>query len=117
LFFAVRAAHCSPRRRRRRLDLDGQEVHVRRQLIVTSGRTPYLAPPKTKTSTRTNELPAVVADSLREHLATFPISPEEIQDETDPHRPAGPPSAFDLHPGRWAPDPPRGLVRTSGGPR
>lgn len=66
------------------LDLDAREVHVRHQLTVISGRAPHLAPPKTKTSLRTNELPAAVADALRAHLATFPVRPEEIEDETDP---------------------------------
>ena len=65
------------------LDLDAKEVHVRHQLTVISGRTPYLAPPKTKTSHRTNELPAVVADALRTHLGTFRVRPEDIEDETD----------------------------------
>ena len=62
-------------------------MYVRHQLTVISGRTPYLAPPKTKTSLRTNELPAVTADALRTHLATFPGWPEEIEDETDPRAP------------------------------
>jgi integrase len=66
------------------LDLDRREVHVRHQLTVISGRTPYFAPPKTKTSARTNELPAAVVTALRAHLATFPVRPEEIEDETDP---------------------------------
>ena len=69
------------------LNLDAREVYVRHQLTVISGRTPYLAPPKTKTSLRTNELPAVTADALRTHLATFPGWPEEIEDETDPRAP------------------------------
>lgn len=69
------------------LDFDGREVHVRHQLTVIAGRMPYLAPTKTKTSMRTNELPAVVVDALRTHLATFPVRPEDIEDETDPHRP------------------------------
>jgi len=69
------------------LDLDAKEVHVRHQLTVISGRTPYLAPPKTKTSHRTNELPAVVADALRMHLGTFRVRPEDIEDETDSRHP------------------------------
>lgn len=69
------------------LDLDGREVHVRRQLSVVSGRTPYLAPPKTKTSARTNEVPTVVADALRRHLGTYPVAGVELDDETDARRP------------------------------
>jgi integrase len=72
---------------RNALDLDAREVHVRHQLTVISGRTPYLVPPKTKTSVRTNELPAMVVDTLRTHLATFPGWPEDIDDETDPRTP------------------------------
>jgi hypothetical protein len=63
------------------------QVEVRHRLTVVSGRTPYLAPPKTKTSRRANELPTLVADSLRRHLETFRLVPEEIDDETDPRRP------------------------------
>lgn len=69
------------------IDFEAGEVHVRHQLTVVSGRLPYLAPPKTKTSLRTNELPAVVTGRLRWHLDTFRRAPELIDDETDPHRP------------------------------
>jgi integrase len=69
------------------LDLDRREAHVRHQLSVISGRSPHLAPPKTTTSARTNELPTIVSDALRAHLATFPVRPEYIEDETDPRRP------------------------------
>lgn len=69
------------------LDLDAREVEVRHQLTVISGRRPYLAPPKTKTSARTNELPTITADALRAHLGRFPVVPAEVEDETDPRRP------------------------------
>ena len=69
------------------LDLDAREVHVRHQLTVISWRTPHLAPPKTKTSLRTNELPGAVVDALRRHLAVFPVRAEDIEDETDPRTP------------------------------
>ncbi|MCG8915387.1 site-specific integrase [Actinokineospora sp. PR83] len=69
------------------VDLEAREAHVRHQLTVIAGRTPYLAPPKTKTSTRTNELPAVVADALRDHMGRFPALLTEISDETDPRTP------------------------------
>lgn len=72
---------------RQAIDFDTREVHVRQQLTVVAGRQPYIAPPKTKTSHRTNELPAVVADALRRHLDEFRSAPEEIEDETDPRRP------------------------------
>lgn len=66
------------------VDFDRREVHVRHQLTVISGRQPHLAPPKTKASLRTNELPTIVADALRWHLDEFPVRPEDIEDETDP---------------------------------
>jgi len=66
------------------VDFDEREVHVRHQLTVISGRQPHLAPPKTKASLRTNELPVIVADALRWHLAEFLVRPEKIEDETDP---------------------------------
>jgi integrase len=65
------------------VDLEQREVHVRHQLTVVSGRQPYLGPPKTKTSRRTNELPDLLTASLRQHLATFPVRPEWVEDETD----------------------------------
>jgi integrase len=46
---------------------------------------------------RTNELPAVVVGALRAHLATFPVCPEEIEDETEPRRPTT--RHVRLHPG------------------
>ena len=98
------------------LDLDGREVHVRHQLTVISGRTPHLAPPKTKTSTRTNELPAVVRDELCKHLATFPVRPEDIEDETDPRRPR-PGLRICCSPVGTGGRSTRRTGRTSGGPR
>ncbi|WP_344027724.1 tyrosine-type recombinase/integrase [Pseudonocardia kongjuensis] len=76
------------------LDLDAREVRVRQQLTVTSGRQPFLALPKTKTSIRTNELPAVVADALRGHLDRFRLRPEEIEDEINPRRPTRRPASL-----------------------
>ncbi|WP_197320594.1 site-specific integrase [Saccharomonospora sp. NB11] len=69
------------------IDFERREVHVRHQLTVVTGRNPFLAPPKTKTSIRTNELPVVATEALRHHLDTFRPLPEEIDDETDPRRP------------------------------
>lgn len=53
------------------VDLDALEVTVAHQLAVTPGRTPFLAPPKTKTSLRVNELPAEIGAVLRDHLDAF----------------------------------------------
>lgn len=77
---------------REAIDFEAQEVHVRHQLTVVTGRRPFLAPPKTKTSRRTNELPAIVVEALRKHLDVFRVSPEEIEDETDPRRPTSRPA-------------------------
>jgi integrase len=60
---------------------------VHQQLTVTSGRSPYLAPPKTKTSTRTVELPEVAGVALAQHLEWFPAAPVVLDDDTDPRRP------------------------------
>jgi integrase len=67
----------------RHVDFLRREVHVEQQLTVISGRPPFLAPPKTKTSRRIIELPDVVAEALALHLATYPPAEIEISDETD----------------------------------
>lgn len=74
------------------LELDGvdflpRELHVRHQLKTVGGRKPYLAPPKTKMSLRTNELPQVVANALAAHIKAFPPAGVEIDDETDERHP------------------------------
>jgi integrase len=56
-------------------------------LVVLAGRRPYLAPPKTKTSKRTNELPDITANVLARHLEGFPVCPVELDDEIDLRRP------------------------------
>jgi integrase len=74
------------------IDFLHREIHVRQQLTVISGRKPYLAQPKTKTSRRTVELPEVAGLALARHLELFPAGLVEVDDETDPrkrvHRPA-----------------------------
>jgi integrase len=69
------------------VDFLRRELHVSQQLTVTSGRSPYLAPPKTKTSTRTVELPEVAGVALAQHLERFGAAPVEVDDATDPRRP------------------------------
>jgi integrase len=74
------------------LELDGidflrREIHVRHQLAVIAGRKPYLAPPKTKTSRRTNELPEMVGAALARHIERFAPVPVELDDDTDPRNP------------------------------
>ncbi|MFI7597584.1 hypothetical protein [Actinoplanes sp. NPDC049681] len=62
------------------IDFDRKELSVRQQLKSHKGR------PPTKTSTRVVELPDVVADALRMHLADAP-DPVEVADDTNPRRP------------------------------
>jgi integrase len=68
------------------LDLEGRELHIRRQLKVLKGRQPYLGPVKTRTSVRTVEVPEVVAVALIRHLdrGTDTVT---VDDDTDPRRP------------------------------
>jgi hypothetical protein len=75
-----------------RLELDHvdflrREVRVQQQLAVTSGRSPFLAPVKTKTSRRTIELPQVTAEALALHLEEFPLVGVEVDDEADARSP------------------------------
>jgi integrase len=69
------------------VDFLRREIRVSQQLTVTSGRSPYLAPPKTKTSRRTVELPEVAGLALAQHLEAFGAAPVEVDDATDPRRP------------------------------
>jgi integrase len=83
------------------LELEGvdflrREVHVSQQLTVTAGRSPYLAPPKTKTSTRTVELPEVASHALARHLERYPATPVVLDDDTDPRRPGRRPARLVL---------------------
>jgi integrase len=66
------------------IDFLRREICVHQQLTVTSGRSPYLAPPKTKTSTRTVELPEVAGVALAQHLERYPAVPVVVDDTTDP---------------------------------
>lgn len=74
------------------LELDGvdflrREIHVRRQLKVLARTPPFLAPPKTRTSRRTNELASLVGAALALHVEQFPPDPVIITDATDPRKP------------------------------
>jgi integrase len=69
------------------IDFLRREIHVRQQLTVTSGRSPFLAPVKTKTSHRTVELPQVTAEALARHIEQFPPAAVELVDETDRREP------------------------------
>lgn len=69
------------------IDFLRREIHVVQQLTVTSGRSPFLGPVKTKTSRRTVELPKVTADALARHIRRFPPTDVEVIDETDRRSP------------------------------
>lgn len=69
------------------VDFLRRELVVRHQLKALSGRSPFLAPPKTKTSRRNVELPEVVGTALAQHLEQFPAAPVEVDDETDERSP------------------------------
>lgn len=68
------------------IDLLRREVDISQQLVCISGREPYLGPPKTKTSVRTAELPAITTAALARHLEMFPPVEVEIWDRTNPDR-------------------------------
>lgn len=74
------------------VDFLRREVHVRQQLTVLTRRRPFLAPPKTKTSARTVELPDVASLPLARHLEVFPPVEVVVDDETDPRAPRARPA-------------------------
>jgi integrase len=69
------------------LDFLRREIRVEQQLKVVSGRSPFLAPPKTSTSKRTVEMGQVVAEAIARHLAVFPVEEVWVDDETNPRKP------------------------------
>jgi integrase len=69
------------------VDFLQREISVVQQLRSASGRDPFLAPVKTRTSRRIVELPQVTAEALAHHLELHPAEPVPVADETDPRRP------------------------------
>lgn len=69
------------------VDFLRRKIHVVQQIKVVGGRKPFLAPPKTPESKRTVDLSAVAAEAFAQHIAAFPMTEVEIDDETDPRRP------------------------------
>lgn len=65
----------------------GRTAEVRQQLLALSGQPIRLAPPKTPTSYRTNELPSFAALWLAQHLEKFASAERAILDCTDPRKP------------------------------
>jgi len=78
----------------RHIDFLRREVRVEQQLTVVSGRSPYLAPLKTKTSRRVVELPKVTANELARHIREFPPVDVEVDDETDRRNPVKRPASL-----------------------
>lgn len=69
------------------IDFLRREVDVSQQLVSVTGRSPFLGPPKTKTSARTVELPKATAAALARHIELYPPVEIEIDDETNPRKP------------------------------
>jgi len=92
------------------LDFLRRTAEVRQQLLALSGEPMCLAPPKTPTSYRANELPGVAGLALARHLEKFPPAPRVIWDRTNPRRPAKRPATLvfttrtgaPVHPAWWA---------------
>ncbi len=53
-------------------------VRVDRQLVVLTGKEPYLGPPKRKASIRDVPLPTVAVEALARHLGAFPATPRDV---------------------------------------
>lgn len=67
----------------RHLNLLRRELVVEQQMTVVTGRTCHLAPPKTRTSRRTVEVPKVTAAAVAQHLESFPAVAVPVEDDTD----------------------------------
>jgi len=65
-----------------------REVDVAQQLVTLAGGKPFLGPPKTPESVRVVPLAQLTLDELAAHLAAFPAAGVEVEDRTDPRRPA-----------------------------
>jgi integrase len=68
------------------LDFDACEIDITQQLVYLTGQAPYLGPPKTRTSVRTIEAPAVTMAALARHIKRYPPVEVEIWDRTDPDK-------------------------------
>jgi integrase len=69
------------------VDFLRRTADVRQQLLALSGEPMCLAPPKTATSCRVNELPEVVGLSLARHIELYVPTEQLIWDRTDPRKP------------------------------
>jgi len=68
------------------VDFLRREIDITQQLVCVTGQEPYLGLPKTKTSARTVDLPAVTAAALARHVEIFPPVEVEIWDRTSSDR-------------------------------
>lgn len=68
------------------LHFDAREIDVTQQLVCVTGQEPYLGPPKTKTSVRTTEVPAVTMAALARHIELYPPVEVEVWDRTNPDK-------------------------------
>jgi integrase len=92
------------------LDFLRRTAEVRQQLFALSGKPMCLAPPKTSTSHRVNELPSAASLPLARHLEQYPAAERLIWDRTDPRKPVQRPAALvfttatgaPVHPAWWA---------------
>jgi integrase len=92
------------------LDFLRRTAEVRQQLLALPGEPMCLAPPKTPTSYRVNELPGVASMPLARHLEKFPAAERLIWDRTNPRKPVKRPAALvfttttgaPVHPAWWA---------------
>lgn len=76
------------------VDFLRREITVSQQLRTSVGKPPFLAPPKTKTSYRTIELPKVTANALARHLEVHPVVPVLVDDLTNPRKPIQRPASL-----------------------
>jgi len=83
---------------------------VRQQLLALSGEPMCVAPPKTATSHRVNELPEVARLALARHIELYAPAERLIWDRTDPRKPVQrmarllftTASGAPVHPASWA---------------
>lgn len=69
------------------VDFLHREIKVVQQLRSATGREPFLAPLKTRTSRRFVELPRTTAEALARHLEQYPAGRLLVPDDTDPRHP------------------------------
>ncbi len=79
-----------------RVDFLRRTIRVDRQLVTIAGQQPFLAPPKTPSSTRTIPAAQVALDALAAHLATFESGPDGLLFTNDKGQPIRRPTIADV---------------------